>query len=169
MLAISGELGLQTGGPYVPTSRNDEGAVVMSESTPGTHRRSIYLQQRRTQVPNMLQVFDAPSIVFSCTFRTPTTVPLQSLNLLNSEFVRLRSKALAERVAAAAGNEIEERIRYAFLLVTGRPPSKTEFAAAQRFIAQQIQQHNDKPKDDELFWVDYCQTLLASDAFLYVE
>ncbi len=169
MLAISGELGLQTGGPYVPTSRNDEGAVVMSESTPGTHRRSIYVQQRRTQVPNMLQVFDAPSIVFSCTFRTPTTVPLQSLNLLNSAFVRLRSKALAERVAAAAGSEIEERIRYAFLLVTGRPPSKTEFAAAQRFIAQQIQQHNDKPKDDELFWVDYCQTLLASDAFLYVE
>ena len=116
-----------------------------------------------------LQVFDAPSIVFSCTFRTPTTVPLQSLNLLNSSFVRLRAKALANRVAAAAGSDVDERIRYAFLLVAGRLPTASELAAARNFIAEQPRQYRGQPNAEELAWSDFCQTLLASNAFLYVE
>lgn len=169
MLAISGELDPHMGGPYVATSRDAEGAVVIDESTAGSHRRSIYLQQRRTQVPGMLQVFDAPSIVFSCTFRTPTTVPLQSLNILNSSFVRLRSKALANRVAVAAGGDVDERIRHAFLLVTGRLPTASELAAARNFIAEQPRQYRGQPNAAELGWNDFCHTLLASNTFLYVE
>jgi hypothetical protein len=169
MLAISGELDPQMGGPYVPTTRDDEGSVVVSESAAGAHRRSIYLQQRRTQVPDMLQVFDAPSIVFSCPVRSTTTVPLQSLNLLNSSFVRLRSKALAHRIGTTGGERADERIRCAFLFVAGRVPSASELAAAKGFITGQLEQYRAQPNGEELAWTDFCHTLLASNVFLYVE
>jgi hypothetical protein len=169
MLAISGELDSRSGGPYVPTTRDGTGTVVVDEKTRGALRRSIYLQQRRSQVPDMLHVFDAPSIVFSCPARTTTTVPLQSLNLLNSPFVRARSKAFADLVAAIGGHDVEERIRSAFLLVAGRLPSASEVAAAREFIIEQPRKYHDKPDAEQLAWTDFCHTLLASNLFLYVE
>ena len=59
------------GGPYVPTDRNDSGEVVINESAAGATRRSVYLQQRRTEITSFLEVFDAPSIVTTCTRRAP--------------------------------------------------------------------------------------------------
>ena len=59
---------------------------------------SVYLQQRRTQIASLLEVFDAPSIVTTCTRRLPATIPLQSLSLLNSDFVVARAEKLAERL-----------------------------------------------------------------------
>ena len=43
-------------------------------------------------------MFDAPSIVTTCTRRLPSTIPLQSLSLLNSDFVVARAGKLAERL-----------------------------------------------------------------------
>ena len=98
MLAASGELDDRPGGPYVPTDRTDSGEVVVDESAAGATRRSVYLQQRRTQIASLLEVFDAPSIVTTCTRRLPSTIPLQSLSLLNSDFVVARAHKLAERL-----------------------------------------------------------------------
>ena len=90
MLAVTGELDERHGGPYVPTHRTNSGEVVVNESTTGANRRSVYLQQRRTEITTMLEVFDAPSIVTSCTRRDSSTIPLQSLSLMNSDFVSSR-------------------------------------------------------------------------------
>src|SRR5262245_51142927 len=95
MMAISGELDRHAGGPFVHTERNAEGSVIIKEDQPGAHRRSVYLQQRRTQVLTMLELFDAPSIVSTCGARTSSTIPLQSLALLNSDFARRRATAFA--------------------------------------------------------------------------
>ena len=73
MLAASGELDERPGGPYVPTDRTDSGEVAVDESAPGATRRSVYLQQHRTQLASLLEVFDAPSIVTTCTRRQPST------------------------------------------------------------------------------------------------
>jgi hypothetical protein len=100
MLAVSGELDRQFGGPYVPTKRNGDGEVIVDESSAGAMRRSLYVQQRRTQVHSLLGVFDTPSIVFNCTERTASTIPLQSLCLLNSEFTLCRARKFAERLAS---------------------------------------------------------------------
>src|SRR5206468_1962069 len=43
MLLISGELDLKSGGPYVPSKRNNEGSVEIEEKTAGARRRSVYL------------------------------------------------------------------------------------------------------------------------------
>ena len=93
MLAVAGELDLQPGGPYVPTTRTAEGEVVVDESLPGARRRSLYLQQRRTQVLTMLDLYDAPSIVTNCTRRSRTAMPLQALSALNSSFAVARAQA----------------------------------------------------------------------------
>ena len=69
MLWVSGELDEHSGGPFVPTHRTDSGEVAVEDSAPGSTRRSVYLQQRRTQLASLLDVFDAPSIVTTCTRR----------------------------------------------------------------------------------------------------
>ena len=168
MLAVSGELDAALGGPYVPTSRSGEGEVIVAESTPGSHRRSLYLQQRRTQVTGLLDVFDAPSVVFNCTFRNPTTVPLQSLTLLNSPFIRARSAALAERLRKEAGDDPKARIRRAFLLIRSRPPSAAELTAAETFLTAQLSEYGGGEKAQQPAWTDFCQSLLATSEFLYV-
>lgn len=165
-LAISGELDSTMGGPYVPTERDAQGEIVVDENKPGGQRRSLYLQQRRTQVLSLLEVFDAPSIVTNCTRRSSATTALQSLTALNSSFAASRAQALATRLANAAPAELIDR---AFVSVTGRPPSPPQRAAAERFLATQANHYSDRPDAARQALVDFCQMLLASNAFLYVE
>ncbi len=168
MLAISGELDTTAGGPYIPTTRAADGDVVVAADVPGANRRSIYLQQRRTQVVGMLDVFDAPSLVTNCTQRVQTTIPLQSLKLLNSEFVGQRAAALAKRTALDCTANPTARLQQCFLLAWGRAPTSQEAESAQAFLDQQPGSYPDRVDAAELAWADLCQALLASNAFLYI-
>ena len=168
MLHISGELDARAGGPYVASKRTPDGVVEIPESLDGAKRRSVYLQQRRTQVVTFLQLFDAPSIVSTCGKRSPSTIPLQSLVLLNSEFARLRAKAFAARLLRDATDN-EKRLTLAFRLMAGREPLEAERVACVKFLAKQ-QELFAKDKDADMrAWADLCQMLLASNTFLYVE
>ena len=169
MLAVSGELNSEMFGPYVPTTRAGDGDVVVDESNAGAKRRSIYQLQKRTQIVGMLEAFDAPSIVFNCTARTSTTVPLQSLKLLNSAFVRARAKGLAQRALKVSSIPVDERIRLTFRMTFGRVPTPDELVASREFLASQPEEYSGQANAIELAWVDLCQMLLASNAFLYVE
>jgi hypothetical protein len=169
MLAISGELDLRMGGPFIPSQRTAEGVVEIRESTAGAKRRSIYLQQRRTQVVTFLSLFDAPSIVSTCGKRSPSTVPLQSLALLNSEFVRLRAKGFAGRLTRDFGTDHETKLNGAFRMVAGRLPLSEERNTCDKFLAAQRMVYANEKDAEERVWVDLCQMLLASNAFLYVE
>jgi hypothetical protein len=172
MLTVTGELDDRPGGPYIPTHRHESGEVVVDESAAGTGRRSVYLQQHRTQIASFLDVFDAPSIVTTCTRRLPSTIPLQSLSLLNSDFVVTRAQKLAKRLERECGaGDDDARMTGAFLLTIGRAPSKDELDAARRFLESQPSHYPGQSESDarERTWVDFCQMLLASNAFLYVE
>jgi hypothetical protein len=169
MLRVSGELDPRRGGPYVPSRRTAEGVVEVAENVEGARRRSVYLQQRRTQVVTLLQLFDAPAMVGTCGKRSPSTVPLQPLALLNSEFVRKRAQAFARRVAGEAGVEIKDRLTLAFRLACGRPPREGELDACARFLDKQRVAYAQEKDADERSWADVCQMILASNAFLYVE
>jgi mono/diheme cytochrome c family protein len=169
MLAVAGELDLQMGGPYVPTKRAEDGDVIVDEAAAGSHRRSVYLQQRRTQVLGLLEVFDAPSIVFNCTLRLPTTVPLQSLKLMNSAFVRARAEGFARRLQLESETDVAARVRRAYVLAAARQPTAAELSSAMEFLSAQPAAYPKNPKAGELAWVDFCQALLASNVFLYVD
>jgi hypothetical protein len=134
MLAVSGRLDRRFGGRYVPTTRDEFGEVLIQPDTPGALRRSIYLQQRRTQTVSLLGVFDSPTIVFNCIQRPASTMPLQSLSLLNANFVV--SQAGLPRLAARRG-DAEARVTRAFLQrwpAGGFEPNRrvTRVSAAQR-------------------------------------
>jgi hypothetical protein len=152
LLSVSGQLDRRLGGPYVPTRRTETGEVVAEKS----HRRSVYLQQRRTQVVSLLEVFDAPSLVTTCTRRTSSAIPLQSLSLLNSSFALDQARALARRVQEEAVTPTE-RIGRTFFIALCRSPTDEERAAVERFLTGQPS------------WVDLCQMILASNAFLYLD
>jgi hypothetical protein len=137
MLAVSGELDTHVGGSHVPTHRLPEGNVEVDDNSSGARRRSVYLQQRRTQVATFLEVFDAPAIVGNCIFRNTSTLPLQSLALLNSTFARARARAFAARLERVAGAGEVERIQWAFHLALNRNPTAEEMSAARRFLAAQ--------------------------------
>jgi Protein of unknown function (DUF1553)/Protein of unknown function (DUF1549)/Planctomycete cytochrome C len=177
MLAASGELDDRQGGPYIPTDRTPSGDVVVAEGSPGATRRSIYLQQRRTQTDSLLEVFDAPSLVTTCTRRSPSTMPLQSLSLLNSDFVTTRARKLAARLdrdcasRGARHGEDEVRIARAFQLTLNRAPVADELSATRRFLqAQRLRYSKDsRPDLHHDAWADLCQMLLASNAFLYLD
>src|SRR5205807_2652844 len=169
MLSASGELDPKQGGPYVPTVRSEEGSVIVDEKANGAHRRSVYLQQRRTQVPTLLELFDAPSVVTNCGKRTTSTVPLQSLALLNSDFARARAASFASRLEKEAGAEEVKRIALAFRLSCGRLPSAEESSACTHFLATQRTVYTKEKDSEQRVWTDFCQMILAGNAFLYVE
>jgi hypothetical protein len=169
LLTVAGELDPRAGGPYVPTTRTGEGVVEVPQSASGAHRRSVYLQQRRTQVVTFLQLFDAPSVVTTCGARTPSTVPLQSLAFLNADFVRARARSMAHRLGTEAGDDTGKRLSLAFRLASGREPLADERRACEKFLTAQHEVYAKDMDAADRPWADLCQMLLASNAFLYVE
>ena len=87
----------RAGRMYQPIATNRVRSSSMNRP-PARPARSVYLQQHRTQIASLLEVFDAPSIVTTCTRRLPSTIPLQSLSLMNSDFVVTRAQELATRL-----------------------------------------------------------------------
>lgn len=167
LLAVSGELNSKMGGPYVPTKRNDAGEVVASDESGGL-RRSLYLYQRRTQVASFLTVFDAPSIVFNSTRRNTSTMPLQSLTLMNSAFVIQRAQDVANRVRLLESDE-SRRLETVFQLLYTRLPSREEATELMEFLERQTQYYAESGDPRQRAWIDLCQGLLASSEFLYVD
>jgi hypothetical protein len=178
MLAVSGELDLTTGGPYVSIDRKanprDTGSgavsheIIIPETTPGARRRSIYLEHCRGQLPTFLALFDTPVISVNCVERTESNVPLQSLAQLNSEFVRLRSRAMAKRLDADVGDSLEGKIRRAFLLAFAREPDTHEQRQAEEFVMR-IQQKYPSEQALTNAITDFCQTIFCSNSFLHLE
>jgi hypothetical protein len=114
-------------------------------------------------------LFDAPAIVNTCSNRTVSTVPLQSLALLNSDFARTRAAAFARRLQQEAGPEADKRVALAFQLSCGREPNEKEREAVRRFLATQQELYAADKNSEQKVWTDFAQMVLASNAFLYVE
>jgi hypothetical protein len=168
MLSVAGQLDPKASGPYVPTKQTAIGEVVAEEQTPGALRRSVYLQQRRSQILSFMKVFDAPAVATICTTRPSSTVPLQSLALLNSDFAVARAEAFARRLLSETTGSPKELVHRGWRIAAGRAPTDREAAIAAEFLqTQQAQYSGDEARLRAVS--DFCQMLLASNAFLYVE
>jgi len=167
MLAVSGELSERLYGPYVPTDRGDDDSIVVKDPGEPACRRGIYLQQKRTQVATVLELFDAPVMVNNCPVRGTSTVPLQSLALLNSAFVRGRGVAFARRISTS--DAPESAVRGALRAAFNREPTSVEQQSSLQFVQGQSETYASEKRPHERAWNDFCQMLLGSNAFLYVE
>ena len=161
------------GGPSIPTQRAENGEVAPVASEGRELRRSVYLQTRRTRIDSLLEVFDAPSIVTVSARRASATIPLQSLSLLNSDFLVARAGRLAERLDHECGpaSAPQTRVDLAFRICLGREPTPGEREAALEFLRSQPSRYPGATGDEPTrrAWTDFAQMLLASNAFLYVE
>jgi hypothetical protein len=119
ILEVAGDLDDSVGGPS-------------KELTPDFHRRTVYGQVSRYKLDAYLQLFDFPPPNISAEKRFTTTVPLQRLFLMNSDFVQLEAEALYKRAAAEPDNRA--RIRKVYNLVYGRDPKETELQAGLEYL-----------------------------------
>ena len=135
-------------------------------------RRSIYLTVKRTQLIPFLQLFDAPDTLQSEGQRQSTTVPPQSLMLLNNPNVRRYAENFARRVDRLQAKSIDEIVTDAFLIALARQPSQTEQQSMQVFVESSMTSAENvlSPSDARnAAIVDLCHLLLCSNEFVYVE
>jgi len=128
-----------------------------SRDGPEVWRRSLYLFQMRSIPLPLLEVFDLPDRASSCPSRTSTTVPTQSLTLLNNPFIIEQARRFAARVASEAGPETKARVTLAFQIATGRRPSDSQWQASSDYLL----------KEGDL--AGLCQMLFNTNGFLYLE
>ncbi len=108
-------------------------AVLQQDLTPDYKRRTLYGKVSRYKLDAYLQLFDFPPPNISAEKRFTTTVPLQRLFLMNSDFMQIEAEALVKRVAAEPNNRA--RIRKMYSIVYGREPNEQEIVAGTRLSA----------------------------------
>ena len=145
-----------------------------------TFVRSVYLVRKRSLPLPFLQPFDLPDGVNPCGRRDVTTVAPQSLNLLNDDLVVHAAAGLADRVAAAAGGDIDAWPAAVVRLALGRPIEPEERTAAAELLGRHIGIHSSPPDGaaadiggDEAAarraLVDLCRAVLNVSEFLHVD
>ena len=121
------------------------------ELTPDYHRRTVYGHVSRYKLDSYLQLFDFPPPNISAEKRFTTTVPLQRLFLMNSDFVQLEAEALYKRVAAESDNRA--RIRKLYNLAYGRDPKEPEIQIGLDYLRteplKQYEESKNKAKEKD--------------------
>jgi hypothetical protein len=185
ILAVSGRLDRQVGGGEAGEFLYKEAEVIDAKRgfapnrvksdhpfyTTST-RRSLYLPVVRNMLPDVLALFDAADPNGVTAVRNDTTVPSQTLFLLNHPFVREQAGHFARSVLSAAQTDAE-RVRLAHRRALSRPPSEEELSDALAFLkryADQARQRGRKDSDaHQAAWQSYCQMLLCSNEFVYID
>jgi hypothetical protein len=136
VMAVSGDLDDALGGPS-------------EELTPANKRRTVYGKVSRYKLDTYLQSFDFPSPNMSAEKRFTTTVPLQRLFLMNSDFMQIEAEQLAKRVAEEPDNRA--RIRKAYQLAFARDPSEEEIKLGLDYLhaepMKEYEENKNKPPE----------------------
>jgi hypothetical protein len=138
VLAASGALNLQLGGPAVQHFKQSKGPQVTPAldyqsydwSNPDAGRRSIYRYVWRGIADPFMEALDFPDLGLLSPTRGFSASSLQALTLFNNNFVLHHSEVLARRVAEEAAS-IESRVERAAALAWQRtlaPDERREFA-----------------------------------------
>jgi hypothetical protein len=136
-------------------------------------RRSLYLPVVRNMLPDVLALFDAADPNGVTAVRNETTVPSQTLFLLNSPFVREQALHFAQSLTADPKATDRERILAAYGRSLGRVPSPEEIGTAGNFLDGYAADARRLGRSDETAklsaWQSFCQMLLCCNEFLYVD
>ena len=146
MLATTGELDLRRGGPGFRPTISAEALEGLSKKSAAWRasppqeqkRRSLYTYSKRGLLPPMMTTFDLCNSTQSCGKRDITTVPTQSLALLNNQFVHGRSESLARKISGHQ-TEPQAQVRQLWEQVYSRAPSREELKLALHHLSIQSQ------------------------------
>ncbi len=177
LLSASGQLKLEPrGGPsFAPDIPPDalEGLSMKEAAwkpSPAAEqvRRSVYIFSKRGLLPPLLTTFDSPDTTLPTCQRDVTTVPTQSLALMNNPFVHDQSRAMAKKISTATTDR-DEQIRNAWQAVLGRTPRPSETTAAKAHLEKQAKAFAARPDAATDALASLCHVLLNTNEFLYVD
>ena len=170
MLAVTGELDRTMGGPSVDLAASHN------------RRRTLYAFISRHQLDDLLRLFDFPDPNITSDKRSVTTVPLQQLFVLNSDFMTQRAKALIARLnattaqpstvpttavptTAVPSTAVAEQIRKLFGWTYGRQPTENELRLGEAFLATA----SGSPAAGLSPWERYALALLGTNEFSFID
>ncbi|MFN0112279.1 MAG: DUF1549 and DUF1553 domain-containing protein [Blastocatellia bacterium] len=200
VLAVNGALNEQRGGAPIRVPLDPEVYdTIFTEGEPDNlwpahpdtrqhARRSLYLLRKRNVRLPMLAAFDSPDMMNSCGARSVTIHALQSLTLMNSQFMFDQSKVLAERLfketAGLKSDREGKMIARLFNLAFGRSPQVAELQTTRAFLKEQASIIRQRIARGEKVaklnvegavdaataeaWVDLCLSAYNLNEFLYL-
>ena len=134
--------------------------------------RSVYLPIIRDLAPEALNLFDFPDPSLMAGKREVTTIPSQALYLMNSEFAQKSGTAMARYLTQDLGLRGPQLGATAYLLAFSRMPTQGETertkAYFETFIAKAMEKGKTRPEAAQLSLTAFCQALLCSAEFRYV-
>jgi hypothetical protein len=151
LLALNGRLDKTMGG----VSINDM----------NTTRRTLYVTTVRSDRATYRNLFDAADSTAIVEKRIDSTVAPQALFLLNSQFALDQSKLLAARVMKEVTGDDSAKVDWLYRSLFARPPASEELEIA----ATAFKNAANEKMSPETAWEAYCQVLLCSNEFMYVD
>ena len=133
--------------------------------------RSVYLPIIRGIIPEQLRLFDFPEPSNVQGVRDSNTTPTQALFLMNSEFAIRVAGQFADRLLEDPSHDSDkDRIRSAHMLCFGVAPTPEQLQRDQRFVNRMLRRIGDQNAERQrLVWTAYCQSLVASAKFRFVD
>lgn len=159
LLQLSGNLETKLGGP--------------SEiSVDGNMKnRSLYLAVRRTHLSQFLGVFDAPQPFTTFGRRDVTTVPAQSLTLLNGPLAA-RCADLWEKQIAVQKKNPQERLEWMFTSAFARKPTESESQVLLDFLGRSREELSGPASPavqmERQAWSHLAHALINLKEFIYI-
>jgi len=170
MLAAAGKLNSKMGGrAVVPPlaaeelygmSQSANNAWIVTEDKSEHNRRSIYMISRRNFRMPLLEVFDRPEGVLSCSRRESSTTAPQSLSLLNGQFTLQLATALSKKL-----EDSPDPVAVAWRALFGRDPETFEAERTLAFLDKQTKTLGTR----QAALVELSRALFNANEFLYVE
>ena len=157
MLAVSGNLDRALGGAAV--NLNDG----------GNRRRTLYAAISRHELNGTLRLFDFPDPNLTSERRVSTTVPMQQLFVLNSDFLVRQARSLSQRLSNEATSDDKGRIERAYSILFQRPPNETEVRIGLSYLQAPLPENIPADQVKLTTWEQYTQALLGTNEFVFVD
>ncbi len=173
IINLTGKLNLKQGGPSIYTEMPAE--VLATASRPdkawGTsspterNRRSVYVHLKRSLNEPMLKAFDQADTDSLCAVRFATTVPTQSLTMLNSKFVNDSAEIFGDRLRAHS-NDVREQVKEGLKLAFCREVTEQEIKNGLAMI-EDLRANANLDADQALN--RFCLMVLNLNEFVYLD
>ncbi len=134
-------------------------------------RRTLYLMTIRSERSDYRSLFDAADPTSIADKRIDSTVAPQALFLMNNSFALKQTAALAALAMKEGPADESGKIDWLYRRLFSRPPQPDEIEIGRQLLnkARQEKLPSGNASVEELAWQEYCQVLLCSNEFVYID
>jgi hypothetical protein len=163
VLFVTGTLERSLGGKTIPLRNRQFVFNHTSEDHTryDSRRRAVFLPIVRNNLYTFIAQFDYPDPTMPSGKRQTSVVAPQALLMLNSPLVMDAAENWSKQLLETYPTDAE-RIRSSYETAFSRPPSTSELRRGLAYIATTEEQEKRRR------WLQFCQSLLASNEFIYV-